>query len=71
MVSIFSLNHGSIIYELLSTSAFDGTIVAHLVLDVDVEVALHGPHVLVAVAGRRQDLEPDVPQRVQDHHGAG
>ena len=47
-----------------------GTNVAHLVLDVDVEVALHGPHVLVAVAGGRQDLEADVPQRVQDHHGA-
>ena len=44
--------------------------VACLVLDVHVEVALHGPHVLVVVARGRQDLEADVAQCVQDHHGA-
>ena len=44
--------------------------VACLVLDVDVEVSLHGPHVLVAVAGGGQDLEADVAQCVQDHHRA-
>ena len=43
----------------------------YLVLDIDVEVALHGPHVLVAVAGGRDDLEPDVAERVQDDYGTG
>jgi hypothetical protein len=53
-----------------SSTSYSSLIVCSLdclILGVHVEVALHRPHVLVVVARRRQDLEPDVAESVEHH----